>query len=214
MAKEYLPIYFDWSENTVDLSREEKGDLIDAAVDYASGRRSLDEILSGLSASCRVAFRFMKGQIDRNEAISAVRSKAGSNKTDQNGTNGNKTEQTETNSPKEKDKEKDKEKEKKVCRVFTPPTQAEVEAYCRERGNRVDASRFVDFYASKGWRVGNQPMKDWRAAVRTWEREDNRGPDARIGKPVAAQDYQQRDYTEIQQDAVRRFVALAGGKTG
>ena len=99
-------------------------------------------------------------------------------------------------------------------KVFTPPTQAEVDAYCRERGNRVDASRFVDFYESKGWKVGNQPMKDWRAAVRTWEREDNRGTDNRIGKPVAAQDYQQRDYSNAQQDAVRRFVALAGGKTG
>ena len=40
-----------------------------------------------------------------------------------------------------------------------------------ERKNSVDAQRFVDFYASKGWKVGNQPMKDWRAAVRTWERD-------------------------------------------
>ena len=55
--------------------------------------------------------------------------------------------------------------------VFTPPTKDEVKAYCLERKNNVDAQRFVDFYASKGWKVGNQPMKDWRAAVRTWERD-------------------------------------------
>lgn len=57
---------------------------------------------------------------------------------------------------------------------FRPPTVEEVEAYCFERNNKVDAERFVDFYASNGWRVGKNPMKDWKAAVRTWEkREDN-----------------------------------------
>lgn len=58
-------------------------------------------------------------------------------------------------------------------RRFTPPTVDEVAAYCRERGNGVDAQRFVDFYASKGWRVGSSGMRDWRAAVRNWERQDN-----------------------------------------
>ena len=56
---------------------------------------------------------------------------------------------------------------------FTPPTLDEVSAYCQERGNSVDAERFVSFYESNGWKVGKNPMKDWRAAVRTWER-DNR----------------------------------------
>lgn len=58
-------------------------------------------------------------------------------------------------------------------RRFTPPSVDEVAAYCRERGNAVDAQRFVDFYASKGWRVGSSGMRDWRAAVRNWERQDN-----------------------------------------
>lgn len=56
---------------------------------------------------------------------------------------------------------------------FSPPTVEEVQDYCRERGNRVDASRFVDFYESKGWKVGNSPMKDWKAAVRTWEQRND-----------------------------------------
>jgi hypothetical protein len=50
----------------------------------------------------------------------------------------------------------------------------EVAAYCEERGNGIDAQSFVDFYASKGWVVGKSPMKDWKAAVRTWERSDSR----------------------------------------
>ena len=53
------------------------------------------------------------------------------------------------------------------------PTLEEIIAYCKERNNNVDPQRFHDFYESKGWRVGNQPMKDWKACVRTWEGRDN-----------------------------------------
>ena len=52
---------------------------------------------------------------------------------------------------------------------FVPPDVEQVRAYCRERGNGIDPETFVDYYASKGWMVGRSPMKDWRAAVRTWE---------------------------------------------
>lgn len=59
--------------------------------------------------------------------------------------------------------------EKKQTR-FTPPTVEEVRAYCRERGNSVNPETFVDFYTGKGWMVGKNKMKDWKAAVRTWEK--------------------------------------------
>ena len=55
---------------------------------------------------------------------------------------------------------------------FVKPTVDEVRRYCIERGNRVNAEQFVNFYESKGWKVGNQPMKDWKACVRTWEVKD------------------------------------------
>lgn len=56
---------------------------------------------------------------------------------------------------------------------FTPPTVEEVKAYCTERGNHVDADRFVDFYTANGWTQGRgKPIKDWKACVRTWERSD------------------------------------------
>ena len=55
---------------------------------------------------------------------------------------------------------------------FKKPTIEEIAAYCAERKNNVDPQAFFDFYESKGWRVGNQPMKDWRACVRTWERRE------------------------------------------
>lgn len=58
---------------------------------------------------------------------------------------------------------------------FVPPSAEEVSAYCRERGNTVDAQQFVDFYASKGWKIGKDAMKDWKAALRNWERREQRG---------------------------------------
>ncbi len=76
---------------------------------------------------------------------------------------------SDTNSVADSDGEKtDKPKRKK----FVPPTVEEVEDYCFERNNKVDAEMFVDFYSSKGWMIGKNPMKDWKAAVRTWERKD------------------------------------------
>lgn len=53
---------------------------------------------------------------------------------------------------------------------FTPPTLEEVKAYCSERNNNVDAQRFIDYYTANGWKVGRNAMKDWKATVRTWEK--------------------------------------------
>ena len=56
---------------------------------------------------------------------------------------------------------------------FIIPTLEEVQAYCTERNNKVDAEQFIDFYSSKGWYVGKNKMKDWKSAVRTWERRNS-----------------------------------------
>ena len=96
----------------------------------------------------------------------------------------------------EEDKEEDKEEVEEVPTVpkkrearkrSSTPSVDEVREYCFERGNGVDAETFVDFYASKGWKVGNAPMKDWKAAVRTWEKRDNRA--APRAKPIDTNDY-------------------------
>jgi hypothetical protein len=60
--------------------------------------------------------------------------------------------------------------EKKTRKAFSPPSVDEVKAYCTERNNSVDAEKFVDYYSSNGWMVGKNKMKDWKAAVRTWEK--------------------------------------------
>ena len=202
MAREYVPIFFEWLDVTQDLTAEEKGNLIDAVVSYASGRE-YEHLLCG---ACKIAFRFLKGQVDRNAAISDVRRQARQGKTQQTITNDNKAEQMTSSFPKEKEKEKEKDKDKKkdVCppRRFTPPTVDEVRAYCNERGNHVSAERFVDFYESKGWKVGNQGMRDWKAAVRTWEQSDKKV------SVLPAQTYQQRDYAGDQQAQIDEMMRL------
>ena len=55
---------------------------------------------------------------------------------------------------------------------FTPPSREEVQAYITEKGYSVNAERFIDFYTAKGWVIGKNPMKDWKAAVRTWAQRD------------------------------------------
>lgn len=74
--------------------------------------------------------------------------------------------------------------------IFVPPSLGAVKAYCSERHNNVDAQRFIDFYESKGWMVGKNKMKDWKAAVRTWEKSDS-------GKNVQqAKNYIGRQYSD------------------
>lgn len=58
----------------------------------------------------------------------------------------------------------------KTAKRFCPPTLEEVKAYCAEKEYTIDAERFIDFYTSKGWFVGKNKMKDWRAAVRNWSK--------------------------------------------
>lgn len=91
---------------------------------------------------------------------------------------------------------------KEVNIVFKKPTVDEVKAYCQERGNNIDPNAFVDFYSAKGWRVGNQPMKDWKACVRTWERRDQKEPPK---KKVGFSNYEnQRQYSDDQFRAIEK----------
>ena len=87
------------------------------------------------------------------------------------------TRETKCNTEKEIELDKELEKEieivnsvKPTRKRFIPPTIEEVQSYCRERQNDVDAEKFINHYTSNGWMVGKNKMQDWKAAVRTWER--------------------------------------------
>ncbi len=72
--------------------------------------------------------------------------------------------------------------ESNTHKQFSPPTVEDVLDYCAERNNRVDAERFIDHYTAVGWMVGKNKMKDWKAAVRTWERRDAKNCDYKRAK--------------------------------
>lgn len=84
----------------------------------------------------------------------------------------------------EKDKELDKELDiketttkvvvKKKRQKFEKPTKQQVDDYCRELKVTFDADKFIDYYESKGWYVGKSPMKDWKATVRNWLRQEKK----------------------------------------
>ena len=86
----------------------------------------------------------------------------------------------------EKELEKDIEIEKEIHssakstttkrKRFEKPSISEIKQYCMERNNNVNAEQFYDYYESNGWKVGKNSMKDWKAAVRTWERSEYRKP--------------------------------------
>lgn len=94
MAKEFLPLFLDFNETTQDLNDEQCGRLVRALVDYANG---IERDISGMEL---LAFRFLKGSIDRNDKLSAIRAEAGSKGGKQTQANASKRKQKETNASK------------------------------------------------------------------------------------------------------------------
>ncbi len=71
-------------------------------------------------------------------------------------------------------------RERKQPIKFSKPSIKEISTYCIERKNTVEPLQFYDYYEANGWKVGKNPMKDWKAAVRTWERNDNGGKNTKV----------------------------------
>ena len=95
--------------------------------------------------------------------------------------------------------EKTEESERKTAKRFVPPSREELSSFCQENGLSIDVDRFLNHYESNGWMVGRNKMKDWRATARNWSKKDNTmSPAMRQTKTVAAQQYEQRDYGNVQ----------------
>ena len=80
---------------------------------------------------------------------------------------------------------------------FVLPTVDEVRAYCIDRNNKVDPQAFVDYYTSNGWMVGRNRMKDWKAAVRTWEKNSKQEKGSERKKFDANKGMMRADYGDI-----------------
>ena len=192
MRREQFTFYRSYYDALKNLPEKERAKVLFAILEYALDEQEQNK-LEGVCAAC---FLLIRPTLDSGRIKAANRK----NKTKTNEEqNENKAETRAEQNRKEKEKEREREVEKEreveverendssppkapvAARRFTPPTVEDVAAYCRERGSNVDAQRFVDFYASKGWKVGNTGMKDWHAAVRNWESRDNRMPAAGAG---------------------------------
>ena len=102
-------------------------------------------------------------------------------------------------------------KERNNIGRFEPPAVETVRAYCNERNNQVDPEMFVDFYESKNWMVGKNKMKDWKAAVRTWEkgRSQTRKEETAKRGSTGFNNFTGRDYDMDQME--RALLGIPGG---
>ena len=123
------------------------------------------------------------------------------------------TENENNNADKDIDKDIDKEKEDislpaeapTKTKRFSPPSVEDVAAYCQERKNDIDADAFVDYYSARAWMLGKTKMKDWKAAVRGWERED-KPVKTKTSAPSAEQKVTREDL-----ERMRRFAEQMNG---
>lgn len=204
MAREYFNAYHSYRKAIEPLTDAEKGRLFAALLEYSETGAEPE-----LRGSERYVYPLMKSQIDRDSEKYAI--KCAVNRI--NGSHGGKANATErlrtlpnggeTDKTKEKTKEKTKDISPSISPPrFIPPTIDDVQTYCKERGNRIDAQRFVDFYSSKGWIVGKTKMKDWKASVRTWEKRDSQAT-TRKGQ---AGNHAMREYTDAEINSIGRSL--------
>ena len=172
----YLKVFTDLLEVAEGLSDGALARLFRAMLRYA-----LDGTEPQMKSSERALWTVARQNIDRETA--AYESKVKHLQRGRSSVSKTTRSVSEEDKDKEKEKDKDKDKDKdiyiggeppvppapKAHIYIQPPSLEEVESYCRERKNRVNPQYFYDYYQSNGWRVGKNPMKDWKAAVRSWE---------------------------------------------
>lgn len=174
--RDSIVFYRSFYEAIKEIPLEEQGVVYNAIYGYA-----LDGIEPELNGIAKAIFLLVKPQIDANNNRYENGKKGGKPKANQIET---KTEpkpnqdvtETEPNENVNVNVNENDLKENTKRKVFTKPTAEEVKAYCAERKNNVDPDKFIDFYESKGWLIGKNPMKDWKACVRTWEKGSTSPP--------------------------------------
>lgn len=174
--KNSFVVYHSYRDTLKTLTDEQVGRLFRAILDY-----EIDciepQFIDGM---VQMAFNFIKNDLDANR-------KKYDNVCERNRQNGQKggrpknplgylETQNNPEKPKKADNEYDNEYEYDndinniYNKRFLKPTVEQIKSYCQERNNGLDAQQFYDFYESKGWLVGKTKMKDWKASVRTWEK--------------------------------------------
>lgn len=187
--KKSFVMYESWGAAIEKMNNEQAGELIKAIYAYQKDPDAVPE-----DPALAFVFELIKQQLDadsqRYKEACAARSEAGKkggrpkvNASDKKQMVSTESKKSKCFSEKAKKADNDNEydndlkKENTIDGVkekrFAPPTLENVSEYCREMGyTNVDAARFIDFYTSNGWMVGKNRMKDWKAAVRNWDRRE------------------------------------------
>ena len=204
MGKPYFPIFTDWLETTAPLTADEKGRLIDAIVLYMLG----EDYAATLTGNERILFPTFKNIYERTQEVSEARAFARQNKTKNNKPEQKEQTQSKRTKPHNNNNNnnnnynnnynKDIGAKAPTASRFIAPTIDDICSYAQERGHtdRTECERFRDYYESNGWRVGKNPMKDWRAALRGWfSRNKAQGTSSGTTKQTTnpALNYEQRD---------------------
>lgn len=207
-------MYTEYLKHVQKLSMEQRGELLTAILCYASG-----ETLPELDAATDMIFGVIQERMDRDyfaymEKVEKrrVAGKLGG-RPKANGFSEKQEKAKKANGFSEKqnnpdtdsvpvtvpDNELKKESEEKSLR-FSPPTRQDVSEYCKEQGyENVNIDRFIDFYSCKGWMVGKNKMKDWKAAVRNWARSEKATkPNNTSGNKFLNFRQRQYDYDELE----------------
>lgn len=187
--KKSFVMYESWGAAIEKMNNEQAGELIKAIYAYQKDPDAVPE-----DPALAFVFELIKQQLDadsqRYKEACAARSEAGKKGGRPKANASDKKQMVSTESKKSKcffekakkadndnEYDNDLKKENTIDGVkekrFAPPTLENVSEYCREMGyTNVDAARFIDFYTSNGWMVGKNRMKDWKAAVRNWDRRE------------------------------------------
>lgn len=188
--RDSVVFYRSFWEAIKQLPEKERLESLTAILEYG-----LDEIEPKSAGVASAMFLMAKPQIDANNRRYQNGTKGGRpvTKPEPNNnleSNYNKPSDNQTITkakPKEKDNVNDNNK-----KTFTPPSVSDVSDYCTLNGYGIDPESFVDFYASKGWMVGKNKMKDWKASVRTWVRSQRQESTAK-GSKNQFHNFDQRD---------------------
>ena len=194
MARKYLCVYYDIIPSLDILSDAEAGRLLKGALHYSAFGETPD-----LPGNERFTWPMIMAQIDRSNAKYEEQCATNKRIATERYANARPVTKRNDSLPRQEEKEEEKEKEDKKREVkrFAPPTLEEVRAYCQERMNTVDPERFFNYYTSNGWKVGKNPMKDWKAAVRSWE-----GSNSVIQKSAKSSDSLEDQYEMMRRWAI------------
>lgn len=214
MRKDNFVLYLSQYKSIQCLSLEDKGRLLDSLFYYLEN----EEEPNDLPPLVYMAFSFIRTQIDidtnkyvqrceknkynirkrweqsnTNDTNAYVRMQSNTNDTDKDTDKDKDKESTKVDI---KEESKDSKKESEKSTRFIPPSLSEVQSYVLEKSFSVNASNFIDFYESKGWMVGKNKMKDWKASVRTWQRKSS-STDPKTERPETASlnTFEKKDYS-------------------